>query len=63
MNRVILCEGYDDAVFLGYYLYKITEHKCYYNSKITEISKNLHLPKEKEKMRDEKYTNTMMIVF
>lgn len=28
MNKVILCEGYDDVVFLGYYLYKITGGKC-----------------------------------
>ena len=49
MNRVILCEGYDDAVFLGYYLYKITDTKYQYNLKRTEISENLHLPKNKAK--------------
>ena len=36
MNRAILCEGYDDAVFLGYYLYKITDNKYEYNPRRTE---------------------------
>lgn len=45
MNRVILCEGYDDVVFLGYYLYKITGNKYKFNPEKKEISENLHLPK------------------
>ena len=49
MNRVILCEGYDDAVFLGYYLYKITSGKYQFNAQREEISKNLHLPKSRAK--------------
>ena len=38
MNRVILCEGYDDVVFLGYYLYKITGNKYKFNPEKKEIS-------------------------
>ncbi|MDY3928432.1 MAG: DUF3226 domain-containing protein [Clostridia bacterium] len=66
MNRIILCEGYDDAVFLGYYLYKITDRKYQYNSKRTEVSENLHLPKCKarnERREIYEYNNDCVLIW
>lgn len=45
MNSVILCEGFDDALLLGYFLHKTSdEPKWIYNSK-ARLSENFSLPK------------------
>ena len=66
MNRVILCEGYDDVVFLGYYLYKITDNKYKFNSQRKEISENLHLPKNNarnERREIYEYNNNSVLIW
>ena len=66
MNRVVLCEGYDDVVFLGYYLYKITGGKCEFSSNIKEVSDNLHLPKsiaKNERREIYKFGNDYVLIW
>jgi len=45
MNSIILCEGFDDILILGYFIYKTSNNpKWFYNDKAI-ISENFKIPK------------------
>lgn len=57
MNTVILCEGFDDVLFLGYYIHKISNYPKWIYQPRAKISDNFSLPLRNERSeKQEIYT-------